>query len=294
MPRTQSISPSVPRDFAGLTKLIMTRHGDLPRRLAQVAKFAIEHPDDIAFGTAASVAGRSHVQPSTLVRLAQALGYSGFSDFQSVFRERLRKQTPSYAERLEAVREHTTAGASTAALLSAFAQAAIRSVEALRDQIDVAKLDAAVHALAQSGTIYLAGQRRSFPVVAYLGYMLAKLGIKHELLASHSGIEAENLAFAGPNDVLLAFSFAPYAPGTLAVVGNALACNVPVVAITDGPFSPLVPGATVWLEVVEADVDGFRNPAATFALAITLAVAVAEQRATLKKVPSRSRLSPLK
>ena len=110
--------------------------------------------------------------------------------------------------------------------------------------------------------------------------MLAKLGIRHELLASPAGVEAETLNLAGPGDAVLAFSFAPYAPGTLALVRAARARAVPLVAITDGPFSPLVVDAAVWLEVVEADVDGFRNPAATFALAMTLAVSVGQRRGT--------------
>lgn len=272
-----------PRDFAGLSALVLARHANLPRRLAQVAKFALEHPDDIAFGTAASVAARAHVQPSTLVRLAQAIGYTGFSDLQSVFRARLRERTPSYAERLEAVRAHTGNGAGTGELLASFTAAAARSVEALRERTDLAKLAGAVTTLTRAKTIYLAGQRRSFAVVAYLSYVLAKLGIRHELLASPTGIELESLGLAGPGDALLAFSFASYAPGTLALAAAALERSVPIIAITDGPFSPLVPGAAVWMEVIEADVDGFRNPAATFALAMTLAVAVAERRAAKKR-----------
>ena len=283
MRRTEPAEAAAPRDFAGLSELILRRHADLPKRLAQVAKFALEHPDDIAFGTAASVAGRSHVQPSTLVRLAQALGYSGFSQLQAVFRARLRERAPSYAERLEALRAHSGESGGTGALLASFADAAARSVEALRERIDVPKLEAAIGVLAGARTVYLAGQRRSFPVVAYLAYVFAKLGIRHELLASPAGVEAESFAFAEPGDALLAFSFASYAPGTLALARSALERNVPVVAVTDGPFSPLAPGAAVWLEVVEADVDGFRNPAATFALAMTLAVAIAERRGMTKK-----------
>ena len=279
MRRTDTVNAAGPRDFAGLRDLILARHGELPKRLAQVAKFALENPDDIAFGTAASVAERSHVQPSTLVRLAQALGYSGFSELQAVFRERLIERAPSYAERLETLRSHSAGDAgATGALLAAFAQAAARSLDALRERTDLKRLEAAVDVLAGARTIYLIGQRRSFPVAAYLAYVLAKLGIRHELLASPTGIEAELLAQAGPRDALLAVSFATYAPGTVALARDATSRDVPLVVITDGPFSPLVPGARVWLEVVEADVDGFRNPAATFALAMTLAVAVAERR----------------
>src|SRR5689334_8707983 len=89
-----------PRDFDSLKTALAARRDGLPRRLQQVAAFAIEHPDEVAFGTAASIALRAQVQPSTLVRFAKALGYSGFSDLQSVFRNRLRDGWPDYRARL--------------------------------------------------------------------------------------------------------------------------------------------------------------------------------------------------
>ena len=54
--------------------------------------------------------------------------------------------------------------------------------------------------------------------------------------------------------------------------------DVPVVAITDSAKSPLAAAAEVWLEVAEADYGAFRSLAASFALAMTLAVATAEKR----------------
>ena len=55
--------------------------------------------------------------------------------------------------------------------------------------------------------------------------------------------------------------------------------GVRIVGITDSPFSPLTPIAETWLEVAETDHAGFRSLSATFVLATTLAVSVAERRA---------------
>jgi DNA-binding MurR/RpiR family transcriptional regulator len=72
-----------PRDYQTLKSLIMDRKPDLPKRLAQVAVFALDNPDEIAFGTAASIADSSGVQPSTLVRFAQAIGLRRIFRFAS-------------------------------------------------------------------------------------------------------------------------------------------------------------------------------------------------------------------
>ena len=71
-----------PEDFDALRAAFAQRRGRLPKRLKQVAAFALAHPDEVAFGTAAGIAERAGVQPSTLVRLAQSLGYAGFSELQ--------------------------------------------------------------------------------------------------------------------------------------------------------------------------------------------------------------------
>src|SRR4051812_31941046 len=116
----------LPEDYEGLRELILMRHGSLPKRLAQVARFAVEHPDEIAFGTAASIGAAAEVQPSTLVRLAQSLGYQGFSELQAIFRQRLRARTISYDERLSLTRSEA-AGAGPIA--HGMLQSAAQSIE---------------------------------------------------------------------------------------------------------------------------------------------------------------------
>jgi DNA-binding MurR/RpiR family transcriptional regulator len=94
----------IPRDFIALKNLIEARAQALPKRLGQVAEYALQHPDEMAFGTVASIADEALVQPSTLVRFAQSLGFQGFSELQEVFRSRLRERVLSYEERLAHLR----------------------------------------------------------------------------------------------------------------------------------------------------------------------------------------------
>lgn len=265
-----------PRDVAALRELIEARAASLPKRLAQVAAFTIRNPDEIAFGTLAQIANKAAVQTSTLVRFAQALGYAGFSEMQAVFRTHARSRWPDYRERLEAL--HDAPAGDPMALLQGFVNASALSLARLQDALPPDALERAVGLLAGADSITLLGSRRSFPVAAYLAYALRKLGLRAELVDQIGGLAPEQVALLQPRDVVLAVSFTPYAPATLALAASAFAAGVSVVAITDGPFSPLVPTATVWLEVAEADHAAFRSLAGSFALATTLAVAAAERR----------------
>lgn len=274
----ESIVDSVPRDFAALRALIVTRAPDLPRRLMQVASYALDNPDEIAFGTAAGVAQRAGVQPSTLVRFSQALGYQGFSDLQDVFRSRLRERVPSYDERLAQLREHGLHASKARALLDGFTEAASRSVAEFRAKADPAAIEQAAEILAGAETIYLAGLRRSFPITSYMAYAMGKLGIRNILVDGIAGLGGEQTSFISDADAMLSISFTPYASETVALTNAAKARGAKIVSITDSIFSPIAPIADVWLEVVEANFEGFRSMAATMALAMALAVAVAGRR----------------
>jgi DNA-binding MurR/RpiR family transcriptional regulator len=266
-----------PRDFEALKQRLVERRDDLPARLVQVAEYAVAHPDEIAFGTAASVAEAAAVQPSTLVRFAKALGYEGFSDLQSVFRHRLRERWPDYGERLASLRAEEAAHGA-AGLLARFSESAALSLSKLRETLSAADLERAADVLAAADTIHLLGLRRAFPVAAYLAYAMGKLGLRSTVADHIGGFAAEQLAGARPGDALIAVSFTPYTPATIELANAVAGRGVPVIAITDSPFSPLAPAAAVRLEVAEADVGGFRSLAGTFCLAMTLAVAAAERR----------------
>ncbi|MBX5009782.1 MurR/RpiR family transcriptional regulator [Rhizobium lentis] len=267
----------VPRDFESLRSTIIERKDNMPKRLAQVAAFALGNPDEIAFGTTASIAAASDVQPSTLVRLAHHLGYEGFSDLQSIFRERLRDRTLSYEERLVTL-EQSSGDDEDANLLSGFIAAANQSVNRLAATVQSDTFTKAVDILAAAETIYLIAKRRSYPLTAHMTYAFSKLNIRHQIVASPNGVDPEMVQFATPRDAAIAASFSPYAADSLTQSQELADRGVPVIAITDSAFSPLAACATHWFEVAEADFAGFRSLSASMALTMALPVAIAERR----------------
>jgi DNA-binding MurR/RpiR family transcriptional regulator len=273
-------APSVelPRDFDGLRALILSRRDTLPKRIAQVAAYALDNPDEIAFGTAASIAVSSGVQPSTLIRFSQHLGFDGFTRRQGVFRERLRERNSSYEERLSTLRAEIQNGADNHRILEGFLTASSKSLDAMARTLDQATLDRAIETLAEAETIYILARRRSYPVASYVAYALGKLKVRNQLVESAAGLSPEIVSFATPRDVVLTISFSPYAPDTIEDARALSERGVPVVAITDSAFSPLVQFAKVWFEVAEADFGGFRTLASTMALAMALTVGVGDAR----------------
>jgi len=272
-------SMEAPRDFEALKRRLIEIEPGLPKRLRQTAAFALQHPDEVALGTASGVAERAQVQASTLVRFAQSLGFAGFSELQGVFRTHLRTRWPDYSERLRALHEGARDSGDPLHLLHGFADSAATSIANLREVVRREELDKAIGLLVRAGTIYVVGQRRSFCVSHYLAYALAQLGVRATLVDNVGGLGPDQLANASEADALIAVSFAPYSPVTVSLAQNAHKRRTPLVVVTDSALSPIAGIADARFEIVESDFGAFRSLAATFCLAMTLAVGVAEKRA---------------
>lgn len=281
------MSPS----FDALKAEIAARREALSPRLRQLAEYALRNPDDLALETVAVIAERAGVPPSSLIRFANAFGFDGFSAMQRVFRSRLLARSGAYAggyaERIRSLRDAAGEAAPPAAVLDRLAEAGIAALDRLRGSVRPEQLGQAVDVLAGAEAIHVVGQRRAFPVAAYLAYALGRLGARSYLLDGMGGMILQQTSLIRRRDALVAVTFAPYAQETLAVAHRVDAEGVPIVAVTDGPLSPLVGLARVAFEVEDAELREFRALSATMCLSLALVVQLGQRLA--ERVPARRR-----
>jgi DNA-binding MurR/RpiR family transcriptional regulator len=266
-----------PETLSDLQNAITERYDSFSKRLRQVAQYLMDHPSEIAFGTVTVIAKDAQVHPSTLVRFANALGYSGFTEMQSLFQQKLLQDSPSYTERIRIARE--TLGdpgtQSPSQLLGEFTHADTMALQALESHIPAADLDQAIDILAGADATHIIGVRRSFVPAAYFAYALRHIDRRAHLLDNVGGMIREQASTIGSNDVLLAISFRPYATETDETVRIAVERGVPIVVITDSKLSPLVRLATVAFTLPDSEVQGFRSLTPTLCLAQSLAIGLA-------------------
>ena len=267
---------------------LAAKREQLSPRLRQIADYALHHPNDMALETIAVIADRAGVPRSSLIRFAQAFGYDGFSAMQREFRSQLVERTTDYAERIRGLRDQDVASG-PASVLDRLAASGIGALEHLRGATPPDLIERAVGLLAAAEAIHVVGQRRSFAVAAYLAYAFGQLGARSHLLDGVGGMTLNQASLLGPRDLLVAVSFAPYAPDTLEVVHAAHRQAIPVLALTDGPLSPLLPLAAVAFEIEDAEFHGFRALSATMCLALTLIVRLGQRLGDGKPRPSSRR-----
>src|SRR5690606_12701984 len=259
---------------------ILDRYDGLSNRLQQAARYTLEHPNEVALETVTELAKRAGVQPSVFVRLSQAFSFSGFSEFQKVFQGALARRSPSYGERIRLMREVSGGDIGTEAdIPRQFIEINQNSLAHLADSLDGAAFRKAVDLIGAAEQIYLVGQRRSYALAVYLAYAFTRSGKSARVLSGAGGTLPDELKVMNPSGVLIAISMHPYSPETVEAVDHALAINMPVVAFTDGPLSPIARGISAVLEVRDIDFLGFRSVVAQMCLAQALIIAAAETNA---------------
>ncbi|MEO8155415.1 MAG: MurR/RpiR family transcriptional regulator [Rhizobacter sp.] len=275
-------------NYDDLKAAISRAYPKLPKQLQLIARFSLDKPNELALGTVAAVAEAAGVQPSALIRFANALEFGGFSEMQQVFREHLVERSVSYRERIGQLRRHNQPAGEGSGVLHQFVGEAVTELGHLEENVKEADITSAAKLICAAGHVHVLAQRRAFPVASYLAYALSQLELKTYLLDGAGGMLANALNNIETNDVLLVASFHSYSQEVIAAAAAAHARGVPVIAITDSALSPLKPVSNVCFELSLGSEKAFRSLVAPLCLAQALVVSTGHrltEQAT--RAPSR-------
>ncbi len=268
---------TVPSHYEGAINLITANYEKLSDGYKQVARFFTQNPNIIALESINSIAAKAKVHPSTLVRFAQNLGYSGFKELQSVFQTRLATAAPGFRERVSVLDAEISRNAAhgSVGFLRSMVVRDIAALQGLLESVSEDNLRKAAGLCASATCIYVAGQLRSEPIAELMRYLMTMLQRKVIFMDSSGGLSQEIAMTMGKGDILVAIAFRHYAKEVVAIAEQAVKANVPVLAITDSQLSPLAKGAEVLFTVPEDEYTFSRSLAAPMCLVQTIATATA-------------------
>ncbi|MFM0756314.1 MurR/RpiR family transcriptional regulator [Paraburkholderia strydomiana] len=208
----------------------------------------LERPEEVAVRTITDLAASLEVNASTLTRLSTKLGYAGFADFQSVFRDSLAERHRHFysqqAERLVASsRTHAHDAAPEVDMVVKLARESIGNVEGFIAQLSPVDLRGAARLIADAKRVRVHGLRQFSALASFVCYGLGMIRTDVGLLDTQGLGVAEGLAQLEPGDVVLVTSVAPYTRSVADAAIAAKDAGLDVIAITDTLASPLVPPA---------------------------------------------------
>lgn len=215
-------------------ELILGRFGTLSPSLQAAARFVVDHPSEVVITSMRALAERAKVQPATLVRLAQQLGYTGWPQLKAAFAEDLGLHAQGYSQRAKTLVDRAT----DAALIGEMFDASRHNLDVTESE-SAAALRRAAKVLRQARAVHVAGFRASLPVAWSLvyGYRLFRNAVS--LIDGLGGGLEMQLRSIQKGDAVVVISFAPYSKEALAVTESARAAGARIIALTDSSVSPL-------------------------------------------------------
>ncbi|PIF74038.1 RpiR family transcriptional regulator [Variovorax sp. 54] len=215
-------------------ELIRQRFNDLSPALQQVARYVLDHPNEVVTGSMRNVGTRAQSTPATLVRFAQHLGFDGWPQLKEAFAADMGLGTETYGVRAKQL----VGRAADQGLTGEMFEVQRRNLELTHQQSGPALLKACV-LLEKAPTVHAAGFRACFPIAFSFVYVYRLFRTSVHLVDGQGGsLEMQQRAFA-KGDALVVASFAPYSREALQVAEAAKAAGCRIVAITDSVTSPL-------------------------------------------------------
>lgn len=237
--------------------------------LANPFRAATMHIDELANAVGASVA--------TANRFARALGFDGYPALRAAL-VRGYEATLAPVERLRSAQEQEAAMRGGELIDAAFTQA-IANLERTRTQLERAHVEAAVDAILAARRIFILGAGASGFLAGLMEHALSVCHDHVQSLAMVGGPTnaARRLFSAGPGDLVIAIAFPRYVRDTVEFARRAAAQGATVLALTDGPASPLAPFASLSLYVTAERRLAATSEAAVLTLIEALVDAVAHR-----------------
>lgn len=217
-----------------LRKNIISQFSELSPELQRAAEFSLQNANQLVVLSMRAFAAEAGVRPATLLRLAQRLGFEGWSDLKDAFIVDLGLRSDTYVSRAEKLIAKSAQPALYDEVFNAH-QANLAYTRAENKQ----EMQQAVTLLDEANNVYVCGFRASFPVAWSLYYVYRLFNRNASLIDGlASNVELFTREFTR-DDCLLLTGFAPYSRESLSVLNAAQQAGTRIIAVTDSPVSPL-------------------------------------------------------
>jgi DNA-binding MurR/RpiR family transcriptional regulator len=200
-----------------------------------VARYIIDHLEEIGYLSAEELARKGNTSSSTVVRFAQSLGFAGYPELQKAAREEYRLGASTrpmvHSDQLLFVVEED--------FLTRALRTDILSLEETLAKNTLAEFDRAVEILAHAGQLLIVGMHEAASLARHAAYVFELLGVATHVVEDGSEAHHARLLQLGPGDALMAIGFRRAHRLTVLFTEQAATRGVGTVVITDNSLSEL-------------------------------------------------------
>jgi len=201
----------------------------------KVLDYILKQPEHAVFLTATDLAHNLNVSDTSIVRLAQALGYAGYPHLKRRLREYVQPKITTVDRLGETVRRVESMGDVLGDVLSKD----LNNLKITLEETSSETFTNFVEELDAAQRIFIIALRSTHCLGMFMTSALRFLGREVVLLVPGIGEMWDQLRDLGPGDVLVGFAFPRYTKVTVEIMEYARDQEARVLAVTDGELSPL-------------------------------------------------------
>lgn len=189
-------------DKKTMSQLIKESYSSLSPGQRKAAEFIMEHADEAVLLTAFQVGKNAGVSETTVIRLAYALGFSGYSQMQ----DRIRKEWLAGKQMDYFEDDSSIENAAKENLFRRVIDQERKILRQLLDQVDEREIWKAIDALIRADRVYVGGFGSSFAVAYWFYYTLKQIR-GNVYISSPNGFLSEDVCDLTDQSAVVIFLF---------------------------------------------------------------------------------------
>lgn len=225
-----------------LQEIVENYDGLLTKTDRKVVDELLSNPREGAFLSLPELAMRADVHPTSAVRLARKLGYSGYPELRSQLQSEL-LDVPPAAERVRERVAHLSSGS----ILSGLVQSEIAALEKLPHVISQRDIDDTARAIVKARRIYVYGRSHATALKLLMTLRLKRSGYQARAIERYGMELADDLLDMQSQDVVLGFAFTKPRPALEAVLSHAHDIGATTIVVSDHTGAMLRPNPKILL-----------------------------------------------
>jgi len=216
-------------------RLLNSKAESLTPSQKKLLNYILANDEEAVFLNVQDLANRVKISVATVVRLAKALGYAGFPEFQQELRNLFRDKLTTVSRLQKAAQKETS---EENVLVKVFQQD-IENITETMKQVSVDDFRQFVKALNSAKRIVIIGLRSAHSLAVLMGVSLEFLQRDVWIVTPGIGDMWDRLLGLRKDDVVVGICFPRYTKETVEVLRFAHENGINTLAITDSPISPL-------------------------------------------------------
>lgn len=265
-----------------LHRLVKEKSHRLTRSQNRLLEYILSHDEEAIFLNIEELANRVDVSEATVVRLAKALGFKGFPEFQKELRLLFKNKLTTTSRLEKTVKKVAAEGDVLVKVL----QMDIHNIEKTLKQIPPIEFKQFVRAIDSAQKIVIVGLRSAYSLAIFLGIALEFLQKNVWVIQPGIGDMWDRLSGLDKGVVVIGISFPRYTKQTVEVLRFAKERGNKTLVITDSPISPLAQYADHVLTAryqMDSFVESFTAPLSLIN-AIVTALGIYSKKSTMKSL----------